>query len=77
MVSKIWSRVRHMGRRKLAVVIGGTLAILIFAPIYPAILPSGAYVTSVNGFASLSFLLSKQGFVIMGGHIYWGIPPFP
>lgn len=77
MVSRIWKRINGMSRRKFVLIMSVILSIIIFAPIYPAVLPSGAYVTSINGLASLSFILSKQGFVIMGGHLYWGVPPFP
>ena len=65
-----------MSKRKLVLLTGAMLAVLFFAPIYPAVLPSAAYETSINGLASLSFILSKQGFIIMGTHLYWGVPPF-
>ena len=76
MENMIWTMIKSMSRRKLALLASVILAILFFAPIYPAVLPSAAYVTSINGLASLSFILTKQGFIIMGTHLYWGTPLF-
>ena len=74
MEGKIWKKFNNMSRRKLALILGIILAVVVFAPIYPAVLPTGSYGTSINGLASLSFLLSKQGFIILGYHLYWGAP---
>lgn len=72
---KIWKKLSNLRKRNLVLLIGIIIAVVFIAPIYPAVVPTGSYNTSINGLASLSFLISKQGFVILGYHVFWGVPP--
>ena len=75
MDSRILSKIKDMGWRKIILLAILLFLFALFAPVVPWIAPGGATNGTVGVFASISYVLTHQGVTYWQGQFFWDSPP--